>query len=58
MKTKTVRVTYQFKISYSHIDQLKSLIKDLEEAPIPSQYGFDKDGLHGCEQIGRGKLQK
>ena len=58
MKTKTVSVIYRFKISYSHIDQLKSFIKDLEEAPIHGSYGLDKDGRYECEIIGKGKLQK
>ncbi len=58
MKTKTVKMTYRFKISYSSIDQLKSFIKDLEKAPIRSSYGFTEGGPYGCEQVGKGKLQQ
>ncbi|KKM04157.1 hypothetical protein LCGC14_1767090 [marine sediment metagenome] len=56
MKTKIIKVTYRFKVSYSHIDHLKSFINDLKRAPIHEQGGVDKEGLYSCERVGIGKL--
>ena len=61
-KTKTVNVTYSFRVRYEHEDHLKSILKDLERAPIFEMGGAGMIGNesygYSCKLVGKGVVQE
>lgn len=61
MKTKTVKVTYKFKIGYDHESHLKQITKDLMDDPIFEMRGAgvvgNKAYSYSCKRVGKGKVE-